>query len=613
MSFLAPVFLLLGLAAAVPLLLHLLKRRIDTRVDFPAVRYLLRAKQDHRQRLRVQNLILMALRIAAVLLIAVAAARPIGWLGGTGHMPTALAIVLDNSLSTSVIVDGAPLVERMREQARELVRGATSADRLWLVTADARVVGGDRGAILDALERSEIHPGRGDLSAAVTRAAGLVRSARLARERVALLSDGQATAWQPGVDLGSVPLSALLPGGGAPPNRAVVLADARPDRWTPNGAVVVRTEGGDSATYRVALGNRTLARGTTRRGEEVIIRVAPPDRGWQAGSAEIAPDEMRGDDTRYFAVWLGDPPRVQLDASAGSFVGTALGALTTSGRVALGNEIFVTGADAAVRLPALLTAPRDPVRVGAANRALERLGIPWRLGERRAGASVARGEREGEGEGEGDRLEGVTVSQRYDLDAAAAVSTDTLATVAGEPWIVAGPGYVLIASPLDPAATALPVSAAFVPWLGDLLAQQLSGEAGRVLAAAPGAAFRAPPQVDALESANGERLPIDAAAPRAPTRAGVYYMRNGPLRVGALAVNAEADESDLRRLDAAAFAARVRGRDVTVLNDAVAWRNIAFASGNRRPLGTLLLVLLLFVIAAETFVARGGLRRLRRG
>lgn len=606
MSFLAPIWLLLAGAAAVPLLLHLLKRRIDLRLDFPAVRYLLRAKQDNRQRLRVQNLILMALRIAAILLIAAAAARPIGWLGGTGHLPTAVAIVLDNSLSTSVVVNGAPLIEQLREEARALVRGANSSDRLWLLTADGRVVGGDGAAVLDAINRSETFSGQGDLPAAVTRAAGLVRSAQLPGERIAVLTDGQATAWQRGVDVGSVPLAAYMPAGEAPANRAVVLADARPDRWTPNGAVVVRTSGwgagGDSATYRVAIGTRTLARGTARASEEAIIRAAPPERGWQAGSAEIAPDELRGDDTRYFAVWLGDPPRVRLDASAGSFAQTAVSALVASTRVALGTEIDFASADVAQRVPALLTAPSDPVRVGAANRALKRLGVPWRFGARRVGESAARG----------DRLDGVIVSQRFVLEPAGRVPGDTMATIGGEPWIVAGDGYVLIASPLDPAATSLPVSAGFVPWLGDVLSQQLGGDAGRVLALAPGAEFRAPQGTTGLETADGQSLALDPAAPRAPMRQGVYFLRRGPTRTGAITVNAEPDEADLRRLNANAFMARVRGRDVAVLQDGGAWRAAAFAAGNRRPLGTLFLILLLLVVAAETVVARSGLRRIRR-
>ena len=47
MSFLAPLWLLAGAAAAVPLLLHLLRRRIGARIEFPAVRYLLRAEREH--------------------------------------------------------------------------------------------------------------------------------------------------------------------------------------------------------------------------------------------------------------------------------------------------------------------------------------------------------------------------------------------------------------------------------------------------------------------------------------------------------------------------------------------------------------------------------------
>jgi hypothetical protein len=332
------------------------------------------------------------------------------------------------------------------------------------------------------------------------------------------------------------------------------------------------------------------------------VRAAPPERGWQAGSAEIAPDELRGDDTRYFAVWLGNPPNVRLDPSVGSFAQTAVSALVASTRVALGTEIDFASADMAQRLPALLVAPSDPVRIGAANRALERLAVPWRFGARRVGESAARG----------DRMDGVTVSQRYVLESSGSEPSDTVATVGGEPWIVAGEGYLLIASPLVPTATTLPISANFVPWLGDVLAQELGGDAGRVLALAPGAEFRAPQGTTGLETAAGEALPLDAAAPRAPMRQGVYFLRRGPTRVGAITVNVEPEESDLRRMDNAAFLARVRGRDVAVLREGEQWRAAAFAVGNRRPLGTLFLILLLLVVAAETLVARSGLRRIRR-
>ena len=78
MSFLEPLYLLLAGAAAVPLLLHLLRRRISLRVEFPAARYILRAERENSRKLKLRNFLLMFLRILAVLLIALAAARPVG-------------------------------------------------------------------------------------------------------------------------------------------------------------------------------------------------------------------------------------------------------------------------------------------------------------------------------------------------------------------------------------------------------------------------------------------------------------------------------------------------------------------------------------------------------
>src|SRR5881409_1776374 len=116
MSFLAPWFLLLGGAALVPILIHLLRRRIGMQVEFPAARYLARAEREHSRTLRMRNLLLMLLRVVAVVIIAAAAARPNARMAGAGggHAPTALAIVLDNSLSTSVVESGTPLLDRLK-------------------------------------------------------------------------------------------------------------------------------------------------------------------------------------------------------------------------------------------------------------------------------------------------------------------------------------------------------------------------------------------------------------------------------------------------------------------------------------------------------------------
>src|SRR5947209_12530747 len=106
MSFLAPLYLLLGGAVAVPLLIHLLRRRIGARVEFPAARYLERAEKEHSRTLKIRNLLLMLLRVLALLAIAAGAARPVARWVGAGHAPTALAVVIDNSLSSAAVVNG---------------------------------------------------------------------------------------------------------------------------------------------------------------------------------------------------------------------------------------------------------------------------------------------------------------------------------------------------------------------------------------------------------------------------------------------------------------------------------------------------------------------------
>ena len=593
-SFLAPLYLLLAGAIAVPLVLHLMRRRIELKFDFPAVLYLARAERENVKQMRIRNLLLMLLRVLAVLFLALAAARPIGRLIGAGHVPTAIAVVLDNSMSTSVIVDGAPLLNRLKRAALLAVSGSSTSDRLWLVTADGKVIGGGTSAVRDAIERSEVIGGRGDLAAAVTRAAGLALASGLPSREVAVVTDGQATTWSSEIPLGDVRVVVYSPSVTPPPNRAVIAADARPARWTPRGTVLGQTSGVDSATFRVSLGDRSLARGLTRAGEEISVRAEPPERGWQRGVIELAPDELRADDTRYFAVWMGGAPAVRLLPGAGPFVRNAVDALTQSGRLSVGSEIEVGPADALTRLPALITSPSDPVRLGAANRTLGRLNIPWRFGPPRRDETMIRGA----------GFDGAAATLRYPLSAAAVTPAETLATVGAEPWIVAGEGYVIIASPIDPGATTFPLRANFLPWFGDVLAQRLAGDATIVIKANPGESVALPSVVDAFEADDGQTTALTSRAMTAPFQPGIYFLRHGAERVGAVEVNPEPEESDLRRLTSSQLRGRIRVRESVVVGDDAQWKRAVFDVGGRRPLQPSLLLLALVCLAAELFVVR---------
>ncbi len=597
MGFLAPWFLLLGGAALVPLLIHLLRRRIGLQVEFPAARYLARAEREHSRTLRMRNLLLMLLRVLTVLLIAMAAARPTARVAGAGHAPTALAIVLDNSLSASVVEGGTPLVEKFKRMAREAIERASPEDRLWLITADAALRGGSAASLLEELERVRPYAGAGRMQEAVVRAVAAVDASGLRARQVAILTDGQRTTWNEPTRLRSeVPILLWAPGTPPPINRAVTLAEPRPLRWTPRGALAARAMGPDSTTYRMALGPRTLARGTVVRDEEALVRAAPAERGWTAGSVELEPDELRLDNVRHFALWIGPAPAVRVLPGAGPFARNAVDVLRSTERVAEGSGILVAAADEASTIPALIVPPSDPVRLGAANRALERLGIPWRFSAPQREASIARG----------PNIQGVSVSSRYQLVPRGVPDAETLAVVGREPWIVSGPRYVLMGSPLQPEATAFPVSASFLPWLGDVLASRLHADPGAVRFAVPGQPVSQPPGVDALEGSDGARTPLGGGQFDAPATAGTYFFIQGTRRVGALVVNPEVDESRLERWSRNDLDERVVSTGARVARSENDWIGRAFSGASQRSLVVPLLALTLLVLGVEAVVAAAG-------
>ena len=596
MNFLAPFALLLAAAATVPLVLHLLRRRTGEKVDFPAMRYLLRAEREHSRQLKLRNLLLMLLRVFAVLALAFAAARPIGRFAGGSHAPTAIAIVLDNSLSTSVVINGAPVLARLKDAARAAIGRANASDRLWLVTADSRVVGGSAGAVRAALDRAEPLGGAGDLRAAVARAAQLVRGGGLPSRQLAIVTDGQASSWTAGVPLDGVATTVFAPALIPPKNRGVVSALAEPPHWTPRGAVRATTTATDSVTFRVALGARAAARGIVAPGEDIVVRLAPADRGWMAGAVELEPDELRGDDIRWFAVHVGPAPAVAAEASAGMFARTAIDALAEEGRVARGNDILVGGAESA-RRPGVFFAPTDPVQIGAANRALERADIPWKFGAVRSGPAPVTG----------GGLSGVSALRWYSIAPRTALepgTVDTLAMVGSDAWAVAGDGYVLVASPLAVDGTDLPLRASWVPWLGSAIADHLSGDAGAITEAFPGAGIARPAWAHELEEPDGTHREVTETRVAAPDRAGVYFWLRGTQRAGALVVNPEVEESDLTRLSIATLQSRFSGAEVAATSDAGRWAASAFSFSGRRALDSSFIVLGILLLAAEAVVTR---------
>jgi hypothetical protein len=167
-----------------------------------------------------------------------------------------------------------------------------------------------------------------------------------------------------------------------------------------------------------------------------------------------------------------------------------------------------------------------------------------------------------------------------------------------------------VGSPLDAAATTFPLTAAFVPWLADIVTQRLGGAGGDggVIAAVPGATVARPAWADSWEAADGTPRTFDGATVTLPAASGVYFLRRDGARVGAVVVNGEARESELRRLTPSEMASRFPSK-TRVLGEAGPWVAAVFDGGAGRPLMTPLLVLALALLGAESALTRKTLRK----
>jgi hypothetical protein len=203
-------------------------------------------------------------------------------------------------------------------------------------------------------------------------------------------------------------------------------------------------------------------------------------------------------------------------------------------------------------------------------------------------------------------MQGLAVTSRYQLVPRGVPDAETLAVVGREPWIVSGPKYVLVASPLVPEANSFPVSAAFLPWLGDAIAARLHADPGSVRYAAPGERVTRPVGVDAIESADGGRTALSGTAFDAPGTSGTFFYIQGARRVGALVVNSEVSESRLERWSPDELGRHIVSSGARVATSRDDWVRLAFSGAARRSLIVPLLVAALLVLGAETVAATTG-------
>jgi hypothetical protein len=174
LAFLSPLFLIAAAAVALPVILHLRRQDTAPQHAFAAIRFLRRAPVEAKRPRQLRDLLLLALRVGALLLLAAAFARP--YIRGEDVVGGITIVAVDTSFSM-----GAPgRMAKAREAALRSVLSAPATDRVAVIKVDDRAVvvaepSLDRGAARAAI--STLAAGNGGtaltpLWSAATRLAG---------------------------------------------------------------------------------------------------------------------------------------------------------------------------------------------------------------------------------------------------------------------------------------------------------------------------------------------------------------------------------------------------------------------------------------------------------
>ena len=142
MSFLSPWLLLGGLAVSIPLVLHFFYRARYRRLPWAAMTFLKQAIEQTSRRLRFQELVLLLLRCAAMLLLAFALARPAitgSTVGGRGESVDAI-FVFDTSYSMSARDGERSRLERAKEAATAILDNLPNNSTIQIIACADRAV-----------------------------------------------------------------------------------------------------------------------------------------------------------------------------------------------------------------------------------------------------------------------------------------------------------------------------------------------------------------------------------------------------------------------------------------------------------------------------------------
>ncbi|MCC5934138.1 MAG: BatA domain-containing protein [Candidatus Cyclonatronum sp.] len=329
MSFLTPLYLLGLLAIAIPLILHLINFRKPKKQVFSTLVFFKRLQKSSIKQLKLKKRILLAIRIAAIMLLAAALARPMlspGSVLSFSSGSVLYLILLENGPGMTQIDERGPLMETAAAAAGRLIDAASAEDRFLIYNTHGELLMAEEMSqaqarrLLEQLEPVNAGNFTGQRLEQLIRRAGITDRENRSAYYIGRGADDLATQLQelsiePQFSLNLMPFNTILTGEQPAANagitgissRSQIAAGGRPltidvevtnyaERPVINYFLSLESMGEIAGQYQINL--EPMQTGMWS------FEVIPPESGSFSGRAVLEGDPIGFDNTRYFAFEL---------------------------------------------------------------------------------------------------------------------------------------------------------------------------------------------------------------------------------------------------------------------------------------------------------------------
>ena len=199
-----------SLAAGIPILIHYWNKRRYAQTDWAAMQFLLAALDKRSRRLHLEQILLLAIRIAIILALAFALADPFisssTSAGDSSIRRVHTVLVVDTSYSMSAKSNGETALESAKQLAKRLVAESRSGDSFTLLTmgeppkAVIAVPSIDAQQVVEEIDRLAVVQRGADLNSTLDLLEDTLRNARTTdsnlSQRVCFYTDLAVNTWQ---------------------------------------------------------------------------------------------------------------------------------------------------------------------------------------------------------------------------------------------------------------------------------------------------------------------------------------------------------------------------------------------------------------------------------